>query len=96
MDPFTGLHDSGFHELFVEGAHFREQPLAGHLAPLRGFVRFDDDHDSHRSLLFEPEGSVPPAVLVLATNEGGGGSTSRRIIFFGVLRPRPVGPMNLD
>src|SRR6185369_274423 len=51
MKSLAGEHDAGFHQLFVELAHLREQFLARHDARLGVLGGLDQDHEFHRDLL---------------------------------------------
>src|SRR5690606_40293877 len=58
VKAFTGEHDAGLHELFIELAHLGEQRLARHLARLGPPRRFHKHHDAHSSFLSRDR-SVP-------------------------------------
>jgi hypothetical protein len=50
VQAFTGQHDAGGHELFVEGAHFGQFLFAGHAAGFGVGVGLHDHHHFHCGL----------------------------------------------
>src|SRR5207302_1111526 len=51
VQPLAGQEHAGLRELFIVPAHFGQKLPVRHDAPFRFLARFDDDHESHVSLL---------------------------------------------
>src|SRR6266446_11005561 len=61
MEPLAREHHAGFHQLFVELAHFGQKLLARHYACFRLLAGLNQDHKSHRHPSFFYSGAVWPS-----------------------------------